>query len=85
MNTIRIKSIKTPLGELLLGEYEGQLCLFDWKYRKMRDQIDKRVQTGLNAVYMEEDCGLFGELEAQFDEYLTKKRKVFDIPLLTVG
>ena len=85
MNVIRIKSIKTSLGELLLGEYEGKLCLFDWKYRKMRDQIDRRIQTGLNAYYNEGDCDVFDRLEKQFDEYLLKKRKVFDIPFITVG
>lgn len=85
MNTIRIKTLKTSLGELLLGEYESKLCLFDWKYRQMRDRIDRRIQTGLNALYAEGDCPLFSVLERQIDEYLLKKREIFDIPLLTLG
>ncbi|MDA3811878.1 MAG: methylated-DNA--[protein]-cysteine S-methyltransferase [Spirochaetaceae bacterium] len=85
MNTIKVKHIKISLGELILGEYEGKLCLFDWKYRKMRSQIDNRIQSGLNAVYAEEDCELFHQLESQLEEYLLNKREVFDIPLLTVG
>lgn len=85
MDRIRIKTLKTPLGELLLGEFDGKLCLFDWKYRKMRDRIDSRIQNGLHASYGEGDCPLFSQLENQLHEYLMKKREVFDIPLLTVG
>ena len=85
MNKIKIKHIKTSLGELILGESDNKLCLFDWKYRKMRDRIDNRIQTGLNGFYVEEDCELFSLLEKQLDEYLLKKRNNFDIPLLTVG
>jgi len=85
MEKIRIKTIKTSLGELLLGEYDCKLCLFDWKYRKMRKQIDRRIQSGLNAVFAEEDCALFSRLEKQLEEYILKKREIFDIPLLTVG
>lgn len=85
MKNIRIKTMKTSLGEFLLGEYDNKLCLFDWKYRKMREQIDRRIQSGLNAVFIGEDCALFDRLEKQIHEYILKKREVFDIPLLTVG
>jgi methylated-DNA-[protein]-cysteine S-methyltransferase len=85
MEKIRIKHIHSSLGDLIAGEYHGQLCLFDWKYRKMREQIDRRIQSGLNGYYVEEDCPLFSELEKQFSEYLHKKRQAFDLPYITVG
>lgn len=68
-----------------MGEFEGKLCLLDWKYRKMRDQIDRRIQNGLNTSYEEGDCALFPETENQLEQYFCGRRKVFDIPLLTVG
>ncbi len=68
-----------------MGEYEEKLCLFDWKYRKMRGQVDRRIQNGLHGQYIEGDCPLFSVLEKQLDEYLLKKREIFDVPLLTVG
>lgn len=82
---IRIHHLTTPLGELILGEYDGKLCLLDWKYRRMREQIDRRIQKGLDSSYFEENCSLFYRVEKQLEEYFQKKRDVFDIPLLTVG
>lgn len=69
----------------MMGEYEGKLCLLDWKYRKMREQIDRRIQSGLETSYIEGDCELFFRTEQQLSEYFDGKRKSFDLPLLTVG
>lgn len=85
MNKIRIKTLKSPAGELILGEFDGRLCLLDWKYRKMREQIDRRIQSGLNSSYTEEDSPLFALVEEQLEEYFAGTREDFDIPLLTVG
>ncbi len=85
MNYITIKTLKTPIGEYLIGEYDNKLCLFDCKYRKMRRQIDFRIQNGLNSKYHEGDHDIFLKFEKQFDEYLHKKRENFDIPLITIG
>jgi len=68
-----------------MGEFDNQLCLFDWKYRKMRNQIDSRILSGLNAEFVEENCSIFSALEGQFEEYMNKKRKEFDIPMITIG
>jgi methylated-DNA-[protein]-cysteine S-methyltransferase len=39
-----------PFGELILGAYKSELVLCDWKYRKMRSAIDKRINEGLEMV-----------------------------------
>ena len=44
---------KTPVGELILGDFNNKLCLADWRYRKMRNAIDKRISDGLNAQFEE--------------------------------
>jgi methylated-DNA-[protein]-cysteine S-methyltransferase len=85
MSAITVKTIKIPPGEVILGEFGGKLCLLDWTYRKMRNRIDKRICSGLNASFREGDCQLFNETEKQLEEYFEGKRKVFDLPLLTVG
>ena len=54
MNKISIQYYKSPVGEILLGSYNGKLCLADWRYRKMRSRIDSRIQKALNAQYVEE-------------------------------
>lgn len=82
---IIISYFKTPFGELILGDYKEKLCLADWRYRKMRGAIDKRVQSGLNANYFIGKSQLLEETERQLNEYFKKERKKFDLPLEFVG
>lgn len=84
-NKILINYFKTPLGELIIGEYENQLCICDWRYRKMRQQIDKRILEGLKAEYLEGTSEVIEECKKQLDEYFKRERQVFDLPLLLVG
>ncbi|HHD82247.1 MAG TPA: methylated-DNA--[protein]-cysteine S-methyltransferase [Campylobacterales bacterium] len=83
--TINIQYFNTPVGELILGSYEGKLCLADWQYRKKREQIDNRLQKALGAEYVEEDTEVLQKARKQLTEYFNHKRKIFDIPLLLVG
>ena len=53
MNKIMIQYFNSNAGELILGTFHDKLCLCDWKYRKMRQNIDRRIQEGLNASYGE--------------------------------
>ncbi len=82
---INIQYYQTPVGELILGAYDGQLCLADWRYRKKRTNIDKRLQQGLNAEYIEKDTPILQQTRQQLDEYFNRKRQSFDVPLLMVG
>ncbi|HIQ27722.1 MAG TPA: methylated-DNA--[protein]-cysteine S-methyltransferase, partial [Sulfurovum sp.] len=76
---------KSPVGELLLGSYDKKLCLADWKYRRMRTTIDKRIQKGLKAEYIEESSEVIEKTIVQMKEYFAGERKDFDISLLMVG
>ena len=85
MSLISIQTYKSPIGEILLGSYGDKLCLADMKYRRMRINIDKRIQKGLNAEYIEQNSVVIEETMKQMKEYFTGERKEFDIPLLMVG
>jgi len=85
MNKINIQTYKSPVGEILLGSYDGKLCLADWKYRKMRTTIDARIQKGLRAEYVEQSSIVIDDTMRQMKEYFANERKEFDIPLLMVG
>lgn len=85
MPIIKVKFLNTKYGELILGVFEGTVCLCDWRYRSMRAQIDTRIQDGLNAVYREDSNPLLDNLENQLSEYFQGERKSFDLPLTTVG
>jgi methylated-DNA-[protein]-cysteine S-methyltransferase len=82
---IAIKYHKTDYGELILGSFDEQLVLCDWRYRKMREAVDNRIQKGLKADYLESDSTVIDLAIRQLDEYFTGNRKVFEIPLLMVG
>ena len=79
------KNIKTPVGELILGSYNDKLCLADWRYRKMRNAIDSRIQKGLSAEYEIGTSSVIEQTELQLAEYFSKTRTHFDIPPLYVG
>jgi len=85
VHKISIQYYMSPVGEILLGSYEGKLCIADWKYRKMRTTIDSRIQKGLKAEYVEENSEVIEETIKQMKEYFAHERKDFDIPLLMVG
>ncbi len=57
----------------------------DWKYRKMRTQIDQRLQIGLKAEYHLKEDGVISETTAQLNQYFLGERERFDLPLLMVG
>lgn len=85
MNTIQISKFKTAYGDLLLGSYENKLCICDWYYRKMRNQIDNRIKTALDAEYIEKESKIITETKKQINEYFLELRKEFNIPLLLLG
>jgi methylated-DNA-[protein]-cysteine S-methyltransferase len=82
---INIQYFESTYGELILGSHDGKLCLCDWRYRKKRDAVDRRIKAGLNAEYLEQDDSILSAARRQLNEYFGHQRKIFDIPLLTVG
>ena len=85
MNTISIQYFNTPVGEIILGSYDNKLCMADWRYRKNRESIDKRVQMGLNATFLEEENSVLKLAKEELEAYFKGERKTFETPLLLVG
>jgi methylated-DNA-[protein]-cysteine S-methyltransferase len=84
-NQIQIQYFKTPFGEMILGAFDNQLCLADWRYRKMRSAVDQRLQKGLQASYLEVDTATLQETRNQLNAYFAAERQEFDLPLFFVG
>lgn len=82
---IQISTFKTPFGELILGSFDGKLCLCDWLYRKQRAAIDRRIQKDLKADYVAGDSEVIDETMVQLDAYFHKERTTFELPLLFAG
>ncbi len=82
---IKIQYFKTPFGELVIGSFDNKLCLCDWRYRKMRAAVDKRIQTGLNAEFVVENSAVIEATKAELNQYFDEKITTFNVPLLFVG
>lgn len=85
MENISIQYFKNNYGELIIGSFRDQLCLCDWRYRKMRASIDKRIQSELNAEYIEQSTPIISNIIEQLNEYFAGERTEFSIPLLLIG
>lgn len=86
-NTTRleIQYYKTKIGELVLGSYDSKLCLLDFRYRKMRFAVDNRLKKTLNAKFVVQDNKILKETRRQITEYFMAERKIFNLPILSVG
>ena len=49
---INIEYHKTKIGELILESFDNKLCLLDFRYRKMRSSVDKRIKNALKAEFI---------------------------------
>lgn len=86
MKKLYYSSFKWSFGEMVVGICEDKLCIFDWKYRKMREQVDARVCKYLGATIEEmEQHPLLDHFTQQFDEYANSERSNFDLPIELCG
>ena len=84
-NIIKTRRYESPCGTLLLGSFDGRLCLCDWQVEKRRDHVDRRLKRALQAEFENGTSDVIEKAVAQLDEYFAGKRKEFDVPLLFVG
>jgi len=85
MNIILIQYYKSPIGELIIGSLNEELCLCDWRYRKMRQTVDTRLQNILEASYESGSSEINEKTISQLNEYFAGERKQFDLPLKFAG
>lgn len=84
-NWIHTDIYASPHGELILGSYKNQLCLCDWRYRKSRKLVDRRIQTGLEASFVEAESSINVKCKNQLEQYFNGERKDFELSILLVG
>jgi methylated-DNA-[protein]-cysteine S-methyltransferase len=82
---LTIQHFKSPVGELILGVFDHQLCLADWRYRYARAAVDKRLQQHLSATFVEGEHPVLDLAQQQLVEYFDGQRSHFDLPLLLAG
>ena len=71
--------------EFIIGSFEDKLCLLDYRYRRNREMIDKRLQKLSKAEYKLEENALLSQTRRELDEYFKGERKTFTLPLIMFG
>ena len=75
----------SPCGEMILGAYDGELCLCDWVNSKRRTNVDNRLQRLLKARFEVGSTMVIEEACRQLDGYFRGVRRKFDLPLYMGG
>lgn len=85
MEAIKIIRYLSPVGEMMIGSYGGNLCICDWAKEKRRGTIDRRICRHLNAEYEEGTSEVIEQAVSQLREYFQGERRDFDIPIVFTG
>lgn len=85
MGTISIQYFDSPCGRLILGGYEGKLCLCDWAMSPKRERTDARILRCLKAGFRVHPSDITTLATKELEEYFNGARTSFDIPLLPLG
>lgn len=85
MSIILYREFISPIGPLLLGEFQDKLVMCDWKNRKDRSPIDHRLEKFFNGTLQEGYSPLLEECENQLKNYFNKKTRSFDLPCRVAG
>lgn len=85
MNTIYTQIYTSPVGEMILGDCQGTLCLVDWLARRKRQTLDNRLRRYYQSDFSRQDSALLQEAKRQLDAYYCGKLTQFDLPFVLVG
>ena len=80
-----VQHYDTPWGTLILGDRKGQLCLCYWECAASRDVVIKRILRYSHAVVKQGVTDSLLVAIGQLEEFLSGKRRCFDLPLLLLG
>lgn len=82
---IEIQYHKTNVGEFVIGSIEHSICLLDYRWRKSRSSIDRRLKSKFNATFIEQNNSLLEKVKNQIDRYLNADLKKFEFPMSLAG
>ncbi len=84
-NVVLVRRIPSPAGELMLGDFRGEVALCDWTEGRRRGANARRVQRTLDAAFEEGDSPLLRRLREELGEYFAGRRRAFDLPVRYTG
>lgn len=85
MRGIIMNTYASPCGELLLGEYDGCLCLCDWMRQGRGEVNSHRIGERVGISCQIGTTKFLKQVEKELDEYFSGQRTEFDVPIYLVG
>ncbi len=82
---IHIDYYKTDIGELIIGAFDGKICILDFRYRRMRTSVDRRIRSLLKAEFIEQQDPVIEKVKKELDAYLAGEKRKFDVPIIMLG
>lgn len=83
---IIIAPYQSPCGTLVLGDWNGALCMCDWLHGRFHARTLQRLLRHTRARdFVNGDSLVIDMARRQLDEYFARIRRNFDIPLLYAG
>lgn len=80
-----IHKFKTPIGEMIAGAVNNGLCLLEFCDTNREKNEITALEKSLKLDAIIGKNNVINQTIYQLEEYFAKKRKIFDIPLLTIG
>lgn len=85
MAYITTRLYSSPYGNLILGSIDDALCLCNWQNKNNKEAVNSRLIKHLNAEFIDGSSPVLKQTATQLNEYFSKERIVFDVPLLMAG
>ncbi|MEM7417425.1 MAG: methylated-DNA--[protein]-cysteine S-methyltransferase [Gemmatimonadota bacterium] len=84
-NVVRVDRVLTPLGPMLVGASDDEICLLEFVDRRMLPNQIKRIRQRMNAVFVPGSAPAIESLRGELDEYFAGRKRRFDVTLKPVG
>ena len=84
-SVIRVDRLATPLGPMLVGATDTDLCLLEFVDRRMLPTQVERLRRRLGAVFVPDRNDIIEQTELEIGEYFDGRRRDFTVPTVTPG
>lgn len=82
---ISVVGYPSPVGQLRLGAFGDKICLCEWMTENRCKCVDHHVRRVLNADFEERLTPTLQTCMSELDEFFSKKRTEFDVPVILAG
>lgn len=84
-NVVRVDRVLTPLGPMLVGAHDDEICLLEFVDRRMLPNQIKRIRERMKAVFVPGSAPAIEALRGELDTYFQGGKRSFDASLKPVG